>query len=227
MPRAHPDLFLEHSLRPLALPRNRHVPTFIALLRGINVGGRNRISMEALRSLCDGLGWTGVQTYIQSGNLVFQADATAPALEADLEQAVELDSGLSIPVLVRDAAHWAAYLEANPFPAASGTEPNLVMLALAKQPPQGSAVDELRRRAGRGERVARTGDALWIHYAEGVGRSKLSPALLDRLAGSPVTMRNWRTVLGLQQRARDRVQPAPDHPVSPPATPDRGRGCGS
>ena len=69
------------------------------------------------------------------------------------------------------------------------------MLALAKAPPSSDAVQALQERAANGERVVRTGDALWIHYAGGAGRSKLSPALLDRLVGSPMTTRNWRTVL--------------------------------
>lgn len=177
------------------------MPTFIALLRGINVGGHNQIPMGELRSLCEGLGWADVQTYIQSGNVVFRADAAAPALEDALGRAIERGFGLSIPVLVRSAAEWAEYLRGNPFPDASDAEPNLVMLALSKNPPAHTAADELGRRGDRGERVALVGDALWIHFAGGAGRSKLSPAALDRLAGSPVTTRNWRTVLKLAELA--------------------------
>ncbi len=122
--------------------------TFIALLRGINVSGRNQLPMAELRSLCAGLGWGDVRSYIQSGNLVFGADADPASLEAGLEQAISRRFGLSIPVLVRAAADWPGYVAANPFPDASRTEPNLVMLA------------------------------------------------------SPVTTRNWRTVLKLAEIAR-------------------------
>lgn len=176
--------------------------TFIALLRGINVSGRNKIPMPELRSLCAGLGWQDVQSYIQSGNLVFQAGTTPANLEADLERAIERRFGLSIPVIIRAGADWPAYLKGNPYPEASQSEPNLVLLALSKAPPNREAVEGLRERALNGERIVQVGDALWIHYRGGVGKSKLSPALLDRLVGSPVTGRNWRTVLKLDELAR-------------------------
>jgi len=168
---------------------------FIALLRGINVSGHNKIPMAELRSECGGLGWGDVQTYIQSGNVVFAADAAAAALEAELERAIERRFGLSIPVIVRAATDWPAYVEGNPFPEASEKAPNAVMLALSKAPPKADAEKGLRERATYGEHVVRVGDALWIHFSNGVAKSKLSPALFDRLAGSPVTARNWRTVL--------------------------------
>lgn len=173
--------------------------TSIALLRGINVSGRNKIPMAELRSLCGELGWAAVKSYIQSGNLVFRADDSSEALEATLEGAIERRFGLTIPVIVRPAAEWSAYLSANPFPEASQQEPNLVMLALSKASPRSDAAARLQERATGGERVVLVGDALWIHFADGAARSKLSPTLLDRLVGSPVTTRNWRTVVKLNE----------------------------
>ncbi len=181
---------------------------FIALLRGINVGGRNQISMPDLRALCAELGWVDVLSYINSGNLVFRADSAPAELEAGLERAIAGRFGLAIPVLVRSAASWAGYLQGNPFPEESVREPNLVMLGLAKAPPVEDAARELQRRALAGERVLQVGDALWIHYPGGAGRSKISPALLDRLAGSPVTTRNWRTVLEIHKLAQNYPQAA-------------------
>jgi uncharacterized protein (DUF1697 family) len=177
------------------------VETFIALLRAINVSGRNMIPMAKLRALCADLGWGDVQSYVQSGNLLFRAGAAPAKLEAELEGAIERQFRLSIPVIVRPAADWPAYVRGNPYPDASRTEPNRVMLALAKAPPQPGAADKLRERAVSGERVVQVGDALWLHFASGVAKSKLSPALLDRAVGSPVTMRNWRTVLKLHEMA--------------------------
>lgn len=179
-----------------------YMPTFIALLRGVNVGGRNKIPMQELRALCGSLGWTDVRTYIQSGNVIFRAGAVASALEDVLEHTIQRDLGLSIPVLVRAAADWPVYVRGNPFHDFSRTEPNRVMLALSKRPPRHTAVDELRERAEDGEQIARVGDALWFYYAGGAGKSKLSPTLVDRLVGSPVTARNWRTVLKLDELAR-------------------------
>jgi uncharacterized protein (DUF1697 family) len=176
--------------------------TFIALLRGINVSGRNKIPMADLRSLCAELGWEEVQSYIQSGNLLFKAGDTADMLESALEQAIEQQFGLSIPVIVRPAADWPAYVSDNPYPGASEREPNRVMLALSKSVPKPDAVARLADCTVNGERVTQAGDALWLHYPEGSGRTKLSPAVLDRLVGSPVTMRNWRTVLKLNELAQ-------------------------
>lgn len=175
---------------------------FIALLRGINVTGYNKVPMPELRSLCAELGWRDVQSYIQSGNLMFKASTAPTRLESQLEQAIERRFGLSIPVIIRAAADWPVYMGGNPYPDASQSEPNRVMLALSKAAAKHDAVERLRQRAFPGERIVQVGDALWLYYAAGMGKSKLSPALLDRLVGSPVTTRNWRTVLKLGEMAR-------------------------
>lgn len=169
------------------------------MLRGINVAGRNKIPMSDLRALCAKIGYGDVQTYIQSGNLVFSTSARPLAAEIELEQAIMRRFHLQISVIVRAATDWPAYVRGNPFPEASRLEPNAVMLGLSKTSPKPEALPALRTRCVSGERIAQVGDALWIHFAGGVGRSKLSPALLDRLVGSPVTMRNWRTVLRLNE----------------------------
>lgn len=184
---------------------------WLALLRGINVGGRNKIPMADLRALCADIGWRDITTYIQSGNVVFRAEAEPSALEAEpsalenekatLENALAAGIaerfGLTVPVVVRSGASWHGYIAANPFPAESAAAPNRVMLAVAQAPPHTAAVDGLQAKAAAGEVVRPGGDALWIYFPDGVATSKLSPALLDRLVGSPVTMRNWRTVLAL------------------------------
>jgi uncharacterized protein (DUF1697 family) len=180
--------------------------TYVALLRGINVTGRNKIPMPELCGLCMHLGWADVQSYIQSGNLIFEAEDRPENLETELETAIKGHFDLSIPVLVRTAEDWPAYLANNPFPDASRSEPNLVMLALSKRPPNHDAVERLKARAHNYERVAQVSDALWIHFAAGVAKSKLSPALFDRLVGSPVTMRNWRTVLKLDELLNNRLK---------------------
>jgi uncharacterized protein (DUF1697 family) len=177
--------------------------TYIALLRGINVTGRNKVPMAELRSLCGELGWAGVRTYIQSGNVIFAAAGPRAEQETRLERAIETRFGLSIPVIVRAAKDWPDYVAGNPFPEASRTEANRVLLALSKATPAPDAEGRLRERAAHGERVTRVDDALWVHYPSGVGQSKLSPALFDRLVGSPVTARNWRTVLRIHEMARE------------------------
>lgn len=167
----------------------------VALLRAVNVGGR-KLPMAELRTLCAKLGWTDVASYIQSGNLVFTGKGRPAALEAELEQAIRRSFGLDVPVIVRTAGQWSAYPAANPFPK---EPPNRVMLLLSKRPPAEGAAGAIEARATAGERVRRAGDALWFHYPQGAGTSKLTPALIDRAVGSAATARNYRTVMKLQE----------------------------
>lgn len=173
--------------------------TYIALLRGINVGGRTSLPMEVLRDVCINVGCRDVRTYIQSGNVIFKAGESPVHLERMIEAAVAERWGLVVPAIVRAAADWMDCMRSNPFPEASHDEPNRVMLVFSKSPPAPDALDVLRARAAADERVEASGGALWIHYGSGAGRSKLTPAFLDRSLGSPATSRNWRTVLKLGQ----------------------------
>jgi uncharacterized protein (DUF1697 family) len=175
------------------------MPVHVALLRGINVGGGNKIGMTELRALAGELGWMGAETYIQSGNLVFEADGERTKLETALETGIQRRFGIDIPVLVRSAREWPGLVAANPFPEAAEAEPNRLMLLLSKQPPAAEAAAVLQERTRDGESVAIAGGALWIHYAAGAGTSKLVPVLIDRIVGSPATARNWRTVLKLRE----------------------------
>ena len=175
--------------------------SFIALLRGINVGGHKKIPMAELRALGEQIGFAQVQSYIQSGNLIFCATGKADAIETQLEQAIARRFGFAVEVLVRPASQWPALAKTNPFAEASQKEPNLVMMSLAKRPPRPEALAALRERAQNDERIELTGEVLWVHFAGGVAKSKLAPALIDRLVGSPVTARNWRTVQKLGELA--------------------------
>jgi uncharacterized protein (DUF1697 family) len=170
----------------------------IALLRAVNVGGR-KLAMAELRALCAELGWEDVETYIQSGNLVFSATGKAEALEARLEAAIKERFGLEVPVIVRSSAQWAAYVDANPFPEVAGDAPNRLQLLVSKRTPEADAAEKLMARAQGGEAVKSAGGALWFHFPDGVGTSKLTPAAIDKAAGSPSTGRNWRTVLKLKE----------------------------
>ena len=172
----------------------------IALLRAVNVGGR-KLPMAELRALCGELGWTDVETYIQSGNLVFTAPGKPDVLESELESAIQGRFGFHSDAMVRSAAQWSRLIEANPFPKESTAEPNRVLVGIAKGTLESGAADAIAARAQAGERVAEAAGALWFHYPAGVGTSKITPSLIDRAAGSPVTARNWRTMLKLQEMA--------------------------
>lgn len=171
---------------------------YVALLRAINVGGTAKLPMAALREICTEIGWRDVATYIQSGNVVFEADGEAAALERALEEAVERRFGFARPVIVRSREAWRVYAAGSLFPEAEQDQANRLMLCLAKQPMAPGAGEALQARATAGEQVRQRGDALWVLYPEGAGTSKLTPSLFDKAAGSPVTARNWRTVTALQ-----------------------------
>lgn len=168
----------------------------VALLRAVNVGGR-KLPMAELRALCAELGWEDVATYIQSGNLVFAGNGKPKAIEQELEAAIAKRFGLAVPVIVRTAAEWAKLAASNPFEKAARDEPNRLQLLVSKQPPRADAAERLMERAQSGETVKAAGGALWFHFPEGVGTSKLTPALIDKACGSPSTGRNYRTVIKL------------------------------
>jgi uncharacterized protein (DUF1697 family) len=170
----------------------------VALLRAVNVGGR-KLPMAELRALCATLGWTEVATYIQSGNVVFEADGKAEAIEEALETAIAKAYGFDAPVIVRTAAQWSRYPAGNPFPDAARDTPNYLLMLISKRPPAAGAVDAIQAKAAAGETVRRAGDALWIHFPNGSGTSKLTPSLIDRAIGSPATSRNYRTVTILKE----------------------------
>lgn len=164
----------------------------VALLRGVNVGGHRPVPMADLRALAESLGYTRVSTYIQSGNLV----CDAPDGGAALPVAIERRFGFAVDVAVRNAEAWRAIAAGCPFPEAAAARPKFLHVAMGVDACEAAVADALRSRGGR-EPVAVADGALWIDYLDGVGKSKLTPAVLDRAAGTPLTARNWSTVQAL------------------------------
>ncbi len=173
---------------------------FVGLLRGINVGGHRKVPMAQLREVAAAAGLRAVRTYVASGNLVFAHDAGEAELETLLEQAIERSFGFKVDVIVRSAASWSTYRAGNPMPDESARAPNLVMMTIGKQPATDADVAALRSRAGPNERVERAGDALWIWFGDGSGRSKLASAPATKAVW---TTRNWRTVTTLDAMLRE------------------------
>jgi uncharacterized protein (DUF1697 family) len=167
--------------------------TWIALFRGINVGGNNKLPMKELAALLEGLGLSGVRTYIQSGNVVFRSSkGTAAKWSEEIRRAVAERFGFSPWVLVMDAAALRKIATANPFPQAEADHKTLHLFFMAGAP--GSAdragLDALKSPT---EAWAIIGPVLYLHAPEGIGRSKLA-ARAERLLGVETTARNWRTV---------------------------------
>jgi len=182
------------------------VKQLVALLRGINVGatgkGRKAVPMAELRALAEDLGWKNAQTYIQSGNLVFDASTAAATAEQKLTAAIADHFGFDVPVIVRPLEDLVRAEGECPFAAAADERPNLVHIGFAKEKVVKSAVAACIDYCTNGERVAVKGQFIWSDCPNGVGRSKLTPAVLDRAFGSPVTMRNVKTLRALAAIAR-------------------------
>lgn len=174
------------------------MPTAIALIRGINVGGKNSLPMEQLRELCEGAGLKDARTYIQSGNVVFRANAREIAAAAGkLEDAIEADRGFRPSVVVRSRDEWAATIEANPFASRAKSDPSkLLIMFLREKPAAGAAkaIDAVKR---GDEQLRLIGRELFIDFPIGIGKSKLAIAAVEKALGVPATGRNWNTTVKL------------------------------
>jgi len=168
----------------------------VALLRGINLGPNKRIAMAELRSIVESLGHTDVETYLQSGNVVFEPRAKAKDLATLLSAAIADTTGHDVPVVIRTAAELAAIVDANPYPV---DDPTRVVVAFL-----GEAVDLGDLALGDlsaylPDELTIAGRELYVSVPNGQGRSKLMEALTRRRAPTVVTVRNWRTVVALAE----------------------------
>jgi uncharacterized protein (DUF1697 family) len=170
---------------------------FVALLRGVNVGGRGKVAMAELKALTAELGYDEPRTLLQSGNLVFGAKAAKPdALEAKLHKAITDRFGINTELFVRTPKEWAELVEANPFSAFAAKDPARMLAWVMKAPPTKASVDALRAANPGPESMEARGRTLYITFPQGQGTSKL-PALIDRHMPGRGTGRNWNTVLKL------------------------------
>ncbi len=166
--------------------------TFIALLRGINVGGTGLLAMKDLAALCDGHGFANVRTYIQSGNVLFECKLSEDQASRKLEKALAEKMGKPISVMLRTPAELRAILDGNPF---SDEEPAKVAVAFLAGP---APRDALRNLVAPGGEVVRPGKReIYVYYPDGLGRSKLKLPL----AGAAATVRNINTVAKLVELA--------------------------
>ena len=167
--------------------------TYIALFRGINVGGKNVVPMRALKTLLENLGLQQVRTYIQSGNVVFQSQEEEPSqLSANIGTAVEKSYGFAPKVLVLGVEALEQAVAANPFKEAEA-EPKSLHVGFLDSVPLSPDLEKLESIRKNNERFALLGKLFYLHAPDGIGRSKLA-ANAERLLGVPMTDRNWRTV---------------------------------
>jgi uncharacterized protein (DUF1697 family) len=177
------------------------VTTFVALLRAVNVGGNNQVSMAKLRALLESLGYSDVTTYIQSGNIVLDGkERTSAALVPKIEAAIAGNFGLTIDVVVRTARELTTAIESNPFLRRVSDRTKLHVAFLNKAPDR-SRVDSLDPSRFIPDEFAVGAREVYLHCPDGLGRSKLAAALVAKLAPAPSTVRNWNTVTKLAELA--------------------------
>ncbi|WP_407541300.1 DUF1697 domain-containing protein [Deinococcus radiomollis] len=172
----------------------------VALLRGINVGGHRKVGMAALKALCLGLGYEDVQTYLQSGNVVFRA-ANSSAVE--LEAALERNLGFPVGVMVRDGGQWRRALADNPYAFQAAADGSKVHLALLSAEPDAEGLASLQAVPTGPDCWTLLGRTLYLDLPNGAGRTRLDHATLERRLGVRVTVRNWKTVEALAALLRN------------------------
>ena len=163
------------------------MPTYVAFLRAVNVGGTGKLPMADLRAMCESIGLTDVRTYIASGNVVFKSRLSEASIKTKLERCLEDYAGKPVGVLVRTGAELAAVLEGNPFKTAA---PNRTVAIFLDAPPPADALTTV---SGRNtEELALGTRELYVHYGEGMAHSKLKIP-----AAKTGTARNMNTIATL------------------------------
>ena len=172
------------------------MPTFIALLRGVNVGKAKRVPMANLRGLLTGLGFEAVQTLLNSGNVVFQAAGTSALAHAkSISRAISLSLGFEVPVVVKSRRDLAAIIGENVL-AAAAPDHSRLLVAFAQDAQILAALKDMAALVTPTEGFVVGRHAAYLHCADGILQSKVGLALLGK-AGQAVTTRNWATTLKL------------------------------
>jgi len=176
--------------------------TYIALLRAINVGGHQPVAMSDLRNLLSELGLQDPRSILQSGNLVFSDGRQASsALERLLEKEAARRFGLHTDFLVRTAAEWNSLIAHNPFRAEAERAPARLVVMFLKTTPDPHTFDAITSAITGPEILRGDGRHAYVVYPNGIGRSRLTNALIERKLGTRATARNWNTVMRLAAAA--------------------------
>jgi len=174
---------------------------YISILRGINVGSGRKVPMADLKKLCENLGLQNVQTYIQSGNVVFELPKTenVSELETRLQKAFTQAFGFDIPVLVRTAEEWAESIAQNPFLKEENVDIDRLHLTCLKELPATVLLEKIRTIQYPPDRYEIIGRDVFIFCAAGYGTSKLVNSFFESKLKTPATTRNWKTVMKLHE----------------------------
>lgn len=190
--------------------RPTKAPAWLALLRGINVGGRNVLPMAELARLFVEAGCVDVQTYIQSGNVLFAASSRTAATVAErVSTLIRTRFDLRVPIVVRSSAEVRRAVAGNPF-VERGVDPATLHLLFLADEPEPRRVALLDPAISPGDAFVLRGREVFLHLPSGVARTKLSTAYFDAKLATTTTQRNWRTVLALAGMMEGAGRPAGD-----------------
>jgi uncharacterized protein (DUF1697 family) len=177
------------------------MPTYVALLCAVNVGGTGKLAMADLRKLLAGLGYRNVETYIQSGNAVFDAPGSAASVTKVVTAALERHMGAPVGVILRTHDELTRVIATNPFAAeaaADGARVHSVFLSGPAAKDASTGLDRIvTQYPARRDRYHLAGDKIYLHLPDGAGESKFATKSLNRICGVASTARNWNTVLKL------------------------------
>jgi uncharacterized protein (DUF1697 family) len=173
--------------------------TYIVLFRGINVGGNRVVKMETLQTVLIKAGFTDVKTYIQSGNVVLTSNQTARRIDETISDLFSKAFGFESRISIRNIDEWNCMIAKNPYPEARESSKSLHAVSLDGDPTDAALADFASKASGK-ESFTLRNRVLYLYTPDGFGTSKLALAL-DTVLKVPLTARNWRTVLTLQEMA--------------------------
>lgn len=175
----------------------------ISMLRGVNVGGHNKINMEALRALYESLKLLDAQTYVQSGNVVFRSEEKDLALiSKKIQSAIERSSGCRPKVIVRTASELRGVIAKNPFAARRGIDPSKLLVTFLASDPGAEAREKALAIKTKPEELRIDGREVYIYFPNGMARPKMRWPLIEKTLKTSGTGRNWNTVTKLLEIAK-------------------------
>ena len=177
---------------------------FIALYRGINVGGKNSVKMETLRAMHERLGHEQVKIYIQSGNLVFAASGSAAALAREVAAEFASAFGFATKLIVVEAKRWGTIVKGNPYAKFAAANPKSVHGGICDGEPSAKGLQALLAKTGGTETFVIGKGIVYLHAPDGFGTSKFA-AGMEKACGAAMTVRNWRTVEALWQLTNSKL----------------------
>ena len=180
---------------------------YLALLRGVNVGGRNRVPMKELAATMEGSGHRDVASYLQSGNVLFESSMTdITALASEVKELIRQQFETATPVVIRTAAQLEDAAKRNPF-LADERDFKLLHLMFLDREPEPAAVDALDHLRSPGDRFSVDGAEIYLHLPNGAARTTLTIDYFERQLGVIATGRNWNTVSKLRAMMANREEP--------------------